>query len=294
MMVPWTAAQHASMHWRPDAITRTGVIEPMWIRQVSPVDMARHTIDPFINSVRGPGPAVSPYPSPEDIAYVAGKLAQEFARGRAAVISLGTEKIRVTAGTPPAGGIVGTITAAAQQLARGSTVAIEVGGRRVIVCCSGPGGEPVVASAASAAPAKPTHTEASAAPAKPTHTEVSVRDGNGFGTPLIANTILPKVPQPGNVPQFPYLDYGSYYREKIYDDNMWARRTAQATLAQRFAPVPIQMMNAANRHPILNAQHQAQTPLHSRAPMAQKRMPEPARVFPQQVAMTYMVRKEQR
>jgi hypothetical protein len=245
--------------------------------------MARHTIDPFINSVRGPGPAVSPYPSPEDIAYVAGKLAQEFARGRAAVITLGTEKIRVTASTPPAGGIVGTITAAAQQLARGSTVAIEVGGRRVIVCCSGPGGEPVVASAGPAA-----------APAKPTHTEVSVRSGNGFGTPLIANTILPSVPRPGHVPQFPYIDYGSYYREKIYDDNMWARRTTQATLAQRFAPAPIQMMNAANRHPILNAQHQAQPPLHSRAPMAQKRLPEPERVFPQQVAMTYAVRKEQR
>src|SRR3990172_1477869 len=145
MMVPWTASQHASMHWRPDAITRTGVIEPMWVRQVSPVDMATHTIDPFIASVRGAGPAVSPYPSPEDVAYVAGKLAQEFMRGRSAVVCLGTEKIKVSAATPPGGGIVGTITAAAQELARGGTVTIQIGSRAVVVCNIGPGREPVTA-----------------------------------------------------------------------------------------------------------------------------------------------------
>jgi hypothetical protein len=49
-------------------------------------------------------------------------------------------------------------------------------------------------------------------------------------------------------------------------------------------------MNAANRQPILNAQQQAQDPLNSRAPMSQKRLPHPERVWPRQVN----VREEQR
>jgi hypothetical protein len=288
MMVPWTAEQHASMHWRPDAITRTGVIEPMWIRQVSPVDMARHTIDPFINSVRGAGPAVSPYPSPEDVAYVAGKLAQQFARGRAAVVCIGTSKIKVSVSTPPGGGIVGTITAAAQQLARGGTVAIEIGGRRVIVCCSGPGGEPVVQSTAARANGAPKQVMTRETPM------TGRQQKSAFGTPPSPNTVLPNVPRPGHVPQFPYIDYGSYYRELTYDPNPWARRTFQATLAQRFAPNAIMAMNAANRSPIQYAQQQSQAPLHSRPPMAQKRLPHPERVYPQQASTSYAVREEQR
>jgi hypothetical protein len=272
-------AQHAQMHWRPDAITRTGVIQPMFVRQVSPVDMARHTIDPFINSVRGAGPAVAPYPSPEDVAYVAGKLAQEFRKGNSAVVSIGTEKIRVSANTPPAGGIVGTITQAAQRLARGGTVAIEIGGRRVIVCNSGPGGAPAVQAApapAAAAAAAPGGTPTSV-PVRPDQ-----RPSNGFGNPLIANTVLPGVPRPGHVPQFPYLDYGEYRRMLTRDDNSWSRRTFQAQLAQRFAPNAIAMMNQVNSVPVQNAQRQVQPALQSRAPMAQKRLPEPSRVFPQQ------------
>jgi len=154
-MLHLTSSQHAQMHWRPDAITRTGVIEPMFVRQVSPVDMARHAIDPFIQSVRGMGPAVSPYPSPEDVAYAAGKLAQQFRQGKNAVVCMGTEKITVGPNQLPMGGIVGTITQAAQELARGGTVTIQIGARRAIVCNSGPGGTPVVqpAAPASAAPA---------------------------------------------------------------------------------------------------------------------------------------------
>lgn len=131
------------MHMRPDAVIKTGVIEPYWIRQVSPVDVARHTIDPFIASVRGPGPAVSPYPSPEDMAYAAGRIAKRFARGQSALVAIGTDKVTMQPGMR-CGGIVGAIAQAANELARGGTVAIEVGGRRVIVCNDGPGGEPVV------------------------------------------------------------------------------------------------------------------------------------------------------
>ena len=272
MMVPWTAAQHVDMHWRPDAVTRTGVIQPMWIRQVSPVDMATHTIDPFIASVRGRGPAVSPYPSPEDVAYAAGKLAQLFARGQSGVVCLGTEKIRVDAQTPPGGGIVGTIVQAAQELARGGTVKIQIGARSVLVCNSGPGGEPAIAPTATAQSGQAT--------------SMNVRPDqqpSGFGFPLLAPTTLPTSPGPGNVPQFPFLDYGEYRRMLTRDDNMWSRRTFQAQLAQRFAPNAIAAMNAVNSVPVQQAQRQAQPALMSRAPMAQKRLPDPARVFPQQV-----------
>ena len=270
-------SQHASMHWRPDAITRTGVIEPMWIRQVSPVDMARHTIDPFIASVRGAGPAVSPYPAPEDIAYVAAKLAKAFAQGRGAIICLGAQKIAVYPNTPAAGGIVGTITAAAKKLSRGGTASIQVGSRRVIVCNSGPGGEPVI-TAAPSAPGAGSNT----GPTQMQSRETPM-PANGFGMPLLANTRLPQVPGPGHVPQYPFKDYAYYYRKLNYDDNVWGRRNFQASLAQRFAPNAMREMNAANRIPIRYAQTQARPPLDTRPPMIQQRYPRPEAVWPHQV-----------
>lgn len=298
MMVPWTRSEHVSMHWRPDAITRTSVIEPMWIRQLSPVDMATHTIDPFIASVRGAGPAVSPYPAPEDIAYAAGKVAQQFRRGQAAVICMGTSKIRVAPNTPPGGGVVGTITAAAQQLAKGSPVAIQIGIRRVIVC-NGPGGEPSV-TVAPPAPAMPGPAPI-AATGKPT--EVQVRETpmtvdqqkkSGFGIPLLANEVLPHQVRPGHVPQYPYLDYGFYYRKLNYDDNVWARRNFQASIAHRFMPNSIAQMNQATRVPIHDAQRQARVPLDTRPPMVMKRWPTPESVFPMQAMNSIAVRPEQR
>lgn len=283
-MFHMTRQMHAQMHWRPDAITRTGVIEPMWIRQVSPVDMARHTIDPFITSVRGRGPAVAPYPSPEDVAYAAGKLAKEFARGKTAVVCMGTEKITVGPGQPPMGGIVGTIVQAAQELARGGTVTIQIGARRVIVC-GGPNGEPQIQSTPASAPESST----------PVRAEQQQKNGlgsarNHLGLPLLAPTVLPNLPQPGNVPQFPYMAYGEYRRILARDDNQWGRRNFQAEIAQRFAPNAIAATNAVNAVPIRDAQRQAMPALDSRSQMVQQRYPQPQRVFPQQIA----VRKEQR
>lgn len=281
-MLHLTRQMHAQMHWRPDAITRTGVIEPMWPRQVSPVDMARHTIDPFIDSVRGRGPAVAPYPSPEDVAYAAGKLAKEFARGKTAVVCLGTEKITVGPNQPPMGGIVGTIVQAAQELARGGTVTIQIGARRVIVC-GGPNGEPQVQSAG-AAPASST----------PVRAEQQQKNGLGsarnFGAAMYAPTVLPNIPQPGHVAKFPFLDYGAYYRALTRDDNVWGRRTFEAEIAQRFAPNAIAATNAVNAVPIRDAQRTAMPALDSRSQMVQNRYPQPQRVYPQQIA----VRKEQR
>lgn len=49
-------------YWRPDAITATAVPQQMWIRQVNPVFAARHTIDPFIASVRSTAPGLANWP----------------------------------------------------------------------------------------------------------------------------------------------------------------------------------------------------------------------------------------
>lgn len=289
-MFHMTRQMHAQAHWRPDAITRTGVIEPMWIRQVSPVDMARHTIDPFIESVRGRGPAVSPYPSPEDVAYAAGKLAQLFARGKSGTVCMGTEKITVDPDQPPQGGIVGTITQAAQELARGGTVTIQIGSRRAIVCNNAPGGEPNVQPAAAApATSVPVRAEqqTATAPSKPAQ----------FGAPMTANTVLPKPAQAGGVPGFPYFDYAQAYRKLNYDDNVWARRNYQAKLASKFAPQPVAAMHASLTVPINYARSQAKPALVTRAPMVQGRWPHPQAVWPgnaQPRNASVNVRKEQR
>jgi hypothetical protein len=52
-------------YWRPDDVTRTGVVQPAWPPGGSPgpVDMARHTIDPFIAAFRPVSPAVTTLPS---------------------------------------------------------------------------------------------------------------------------------------------------------------------------------------------------------------------------------------
>jgi hypothetical protein len=110
----------------------------------------------------------------------------------------------------------------------------------------------------------------------------------------MANTILPNVPRPGHVPQAPFLDYAFYYRKLNYDDNVWARRNFQASIAHRFIPNAISQMNQATSVPIHDAQRQAEVPLHTRAPMVEKRWPTPESVFPLQAAQSLAVRPEQR
>jgi hypothetical protein len=283
-MLHLTHQMHAQLHWRPDAITRTGVIEPMWIRQVSPVDMARHTIDPFIASVRAPGPGVSPAPSPESLAYAAGQLAQLFAQGRKGILCLGTEKITVSPDQPPMGGVVGTIVQAAQELARSGSATVEIGGRRLIVNVSR--GEPEVRSAPSVTTSNP-NIKTETAPSTPPQMSVAARPEqrkSGFGQPSL--------PKPGHVPATPYFDYARAYRRLNYTDNVWARRNFQAKLASRFVPQPIMQMHAASRQPIHYAQAQAKAPLASRPLMVQRRWPHPEAVWPRSV--TVNARPEQR
>lgn len=46
---------HPPMTIRPDEITRSGTIQPFGVRVTSPVDFARHEINPFINAIRPSG-----------------------------------------------------------------------------------------------------------------------------------------------------------------------------------------------------------------------------------------------
>lgn len=50
-------------HYRPDAVTRTGVIEPWDIARRNPVDMAQQVVDAFTSAVRPNGPGIFPSPA---------------------------------------------------------------------------------------------------------------------------------------------------------------------------------------------------------------------------------------
>jgi hypothetical protein len=122
--------------------------------------------------------------------------------------------------------------------------------------------------------------------------------GRGLGgpppPPLLANMSLPNPVQAGNVPGM-YFDYAQAYRELNYNDNVWARRNFQAIMAHRYAPQPVNAMNASTNVPIHNAQGQSMPPLHTRAPMVQQRWPHPQAVWPAQAHPgSINVRKEQR
>ena len=263
MMTPWTQAEHVEMHWRPDAVTRTGVIQPMWIRQLSPVDMARHTIDPFIASVRGPGPAVNPTPSPEDVAYAAGKLAQQFSQGKSATVAVGTDKVKVSAATQ-CGGIVGTLVQAARELMKGGTVAVEFGGRRVIVCNRGAGGAPVV-----------TQTAPSTAAAAPQEmavrpTPMPMTDKAGFGA---ANHRARRGRRQLGLPEGQYLDYlrptgpGRIYNFYRIDTNDSPYHETMMNSARTFAPQASFQTNEADQSALFLQRTDPQAALASRPPM---------------------------
>jgi len=127
MSAPWTQEQHEWMHLRPDAVIRTGVIQPFWTRVLSPVEIARHTIDPFIASVRGPGPAVAPTPDPQTIAQAASRVADQFRKGESAIVQIDDAKVRVHPDQAPGNGIIGAVVKAAQAVANGLPVTIKHG-----------------------------------------------------------------------------------------------------------------------------------------------------------------------
>lgn len=206
---------------RPDVVIRTGVIEPFWTRMVSPVEVARHTIDPFIASVRPIGPAVAPSapsaaPSPEEVAKVVVKAAEQLEKGKDARVRVAGNSVKITATTPSTPDIVGAIANAAQRLAKGQAVSVRVGPRQVLVCrCKG--GHRIVRQ-----------------PSPPV--DVSVRP-----------TPLPVPPTAVPMPRVthPYHAYGRKIREQIFADKPEERHAIQVSMAQKYAPLAIQRAEAA-------------------------------------------------
>jgi hypothetical protein len=131
------ALQHG--HYRPDQVIRTSVIEPYDIQRYSPVEVARHTIDPFIYGVREPGPAVAPAPSAEAVANAAAAVAESWAGGNAATVSVGGFSVKVTPDTPSPGGLVGQVIAAAHGIRTGRPVVVHSSGTKSVIVQARPG-----------------------------------------------------------------------------------------------------------------------------------------------------------
>jgi hypothetical protein len=142
-------------HYRPDGVERTGVIEPYDIQRYSPVDVARHTIDPFINGVRPPGPAVAPTPSAEAIANAASAVADSWAQGKTATIHIGAFAVKVAENQPAQGGIVGQIVLAARGLRTGRSVLVQSPGTKSVIMKARPGSQVIATDKGVAVKATP-------------------------------------------------------------------------------------------------------------------------------------------
>lgn len=92
-MINWRSGRY--MPPRPDAVIRSSIIEPYFIQQISPVEAARHTIDPFIYGIRPPGPSVEPELTPMQIVHAAAGVADRLASGNGATVSVGAEQMTV-------------------------------------------------------------------------------------------------------------------------------------------------------------------------------------------------------
>jgi len=120
--------------YRPDAVTRTGVPAPYGIRFVDPVEVARHTIDPFILGIRPMGPTVAPRPTATMVAQAAGKLASEISNGKSVKVAAdGVVRVVSPAemkqpAQAPESGVVGQVMAAARSLLAGRPVLVRAAG----------------------------------------------------------------------------------------------------------------------------------------------------------------------
>jgi hypothetical protein len=109
---------------RPDAVTKTGVVEPFFTRQISPIAIARTTIDPFIDSVRPRGMAIEE-PATQ-IARAAAQVAEQHAQGQPATVQTPNGPVTVKPGAP-ATGPAAPVIAAAKALQAGQAVKITAG-----------------------------------------------------------------------------------------------------------------------------------------------------------------------
>jgi hypothetical protein len=302
MHYPWMKQGTHGWHMRPDVVIRTGIIEPFWTRVVSPVDVARHAIDPFIESVRPRGPAVAPSPAPEKVAAAAVKVAEQFDKGKDAVVRVGAEAVKVTATGPAPGGLIGAIVKAAQGLARGKSVGVRIGAQRVIIRDHRkPGGKPerVIVRAPIGAPpvvrdhraqpqppvvrdhrAQPVTARAGSAPTmlvRPTPMAVrrdQRRQPMPQGTPATQvvrdHRAAPAGygPQPG-MPYGPVMKhpfhtyYGSKMRQQTYAERPSERTTVQTGFMKQFIPAAVARTHTASRRPIWDAKRQVKVAAHS-------------------------------
>jgi hypothetical protein len=104
------------MDIRPDVITRTGVIQPYSVRDIPPMDVARHSVQAFESTARPPGPRVSSEIQPEEFAARAKRVATALAAGK-----------RMPVGSDP------KLMAAARLLMEGKPFTIKSAGRTAYV-----------------------------------------------------------------------------------------------------------------------------------------------------------------
>ena len=104
------------MDIRPDVITRTGVIQPYAVREVSPMAAAQFTVQRFENTARPSGPRANPEMQPEEFAARAKRVAVAVAAGK-----------RMPVGTDP------KLMAAAKLLIEGKPFTIKSAGRSAYV-----------------------------------------------------------------------------------------------------------------------------------------------------------------
>lgn len=121
------------LEWRPDAVYRTGVIQPYPIRQVGPVGLSRKYIQPFVGSVRPMGPSVVAPPTPETVAKAAAAVATAFQQGKSARVKLGPAKVTVSPYGPTPPGLVGKVVEAARNIMAGRPQLVRVGPRTAMV-----------------------------------------------------------------------------------------------------------------------------------------------------------------
>jgi hypothetical protein len=230
----------------------------MWTRFISPVDIARHTIDPFIASVRGPGPQVVPTPDPNSIAAAAQQVASHFTNGQSATINVGSQSVTVSMTTPASGGLIGVITQAAQQLASGQAVAIQVGPYKVIVLPSDDSTTDGTSSTTDAASGVSTDSNVTATTATPSPSS------SGFGAPMANEATLPAIPAPIGTRPLPWPAQGVQWRQQNYTDNPMAWSMMQAGNAAAYAPFAVQRVADLDETAIRWAQQQSAPALMSR------------------------------
>jgi len=117
-------ALHLSYVPRPDRVTKTGVIAPYPVRQYDPVYLARQTIWPFLQGIRGVSAVWAP--QPHEIVAAANKVVDKAMSGglgglgsRTVGVKVGGRKYRIRLGKPARSTVEARVQQAAYAIAQG-------------------------------------------------------------------------------------------------------------------------------------------------------------------------------